>query len=120
MRAMHRYEIWHNPRCGKSRAALKKLEDAGVAVTVVRYLDAPPSKAKLEKTLKQIGFDDPRRLMRTKEKVYKDLKLSAETRKGALVDAMVANPILIERPVVIRDDGKAVLGRPMDEVDRLL
>ncbi len=120
MRAMHRYEIWHNPRCGKSRAALKLLEDAGVDLTVVRYLDDPPTKAKLTRTLKQLGFDDPRQLMRTKEQAYKDLGLAEETRKGALVDAMVASPILIERPVVIRDDGKAVLGRPTEQVDTLL
>lgn len=107
--------IWHNPRCGKSRQALALLTEAGVEVNIIRYLDTPPTAAQLGRVLKQLGME-PRQLMRKMEAPYKELHLGAEELdRNALIAAMVAHPILIERPVVIRGD-RAVLGRPPENV----
>jgi len=112
-------EIWHNPRCSKSRQALKLLEERGVSPKVVKYLEDPPSAPKLTKVLKMLGME-PRDLMRKKEAPYRELGLGDESRtKKELVQAMVENPILIERPVVIRGD-RALLGRPPEKALDLL
>lgn len=117
---MGRFEIFHNPRCGKSRETLARLTDSGVEPVVVEYLAHPPTKKRLKEVLKLLGFTDPRQLMRTKEPVYASLGLARVTAADALLDAMVANPILIERPIVIKDEKRAVLGRPPENVDALL
>ncbi len=117
---MATYEIWHNPRCSKSRQTLERLRKAGIEPKIVEYLKEPPSRARIRRVLQLLGFDDPRQLMRTKEPLYRELGLKDETRKSALVDAMAEHPKLIERPVVIRDDEAAVLGRPPENVDALL
>lgn len=106
--------IWHNPRCSKSRQALGLLEEKGETPAVVEYLKTPPSADELRAVLKQLGLR-PRELMRTKEAVYKELGLAAVTDDEALIAAMAANPVLIERPVVI-SGGKAALGRPPERV----
>jgi arsenate reductase (glutaredoxin) len=117
---MARFEIFHNPRCGKSRQTLARLTDAGVTPTIIEYLTDPPTKKRLRELLKLLGFADPRQLMRTKEPVYASLGLARVTDADALLDAMVANPILIERPIVVKDGTRAVLGRPPENVDALL
>lgn len=107
--------IFHNPRCSKSREALKLIEERGVAPEVVRYLDDPPDAATLGAILDMLALE-PRELMRKKEKEYKALGLDdpALTRVQ-LIAAMVEHPRLIERPIVI-NDGKAALGRPPERV----
>jgi arsenate reductase len=110
--------IWHNPRCTKSRQALALLREKGVEPEVVRYLDASPDRAALEEVLRKLGTEDPRAIVRKGEAVYKELGLAAADR-DALLDAMVANPILIERPIVISGD-RAVVGRPTETVLTLL
>ena len=115
-----RFEIFHNPRCTKSRQTLARLTDAGVTPVVVEYLDAPPTAARLREILGLLGFDDPRRLMRTGEAVYKELGLAKVDDPAKLIAAMVAHPILIERPIVIKDGKRAVVGRPPENVDPLL
>ena len=110
--------IWHNPRCGKSRDGVKLLEEKGVEAEVVKYLDTPPTKEELKELLKMLGIS-ARELMRTKEAIYKELKLKEEMDEEKLIEAMVANPKLIERPVVIKD-GKAVIGRPIENIIELL
>ena len=117
---MARYEILHNPRCGKSRQTLARLTDAGIAPTVVEYLTAPPTKARLQEILRLLGFDDPRQLMRTKEPIYAELGLAKVSDPQKLLAAMVQHPILIERPIVIKDGKRAVLGRPPENVDALI
>jgi arsenate reductase len=117
---MARFEIFHNPRCGKSRQTLARLEQAGIAPTVVEYLNAPPSAPRLREILKLLGFTDARQLMRTKEPLYASLGLARITDQQALIAALVAHPILIERPIVIKDGKRAVLGRPPENVDELL
>lgn len=117
---MARFEIWHNPRCSKSRQTLARLTDAGITPTVVEYLTTAPTAARIQETLRLLGLDDPRALMRTGEPVYKELGLASVTDAKKLVAAMAAHPILIERPVVIKDGKRAVLGRPPENVDALL
>ena len=110
-----RLQIFHNPRCSKSRAALAIIEAAGVEHDVVRYMDDPPSAARLKKLLGALDMK-PRRLMRRKEAVYRELRLDDEgLDEKALIDAMVAHPSLIERPIVALGD-KACLGRPSEKV----
>jgi arsenate reductase (glutaredoxin) len=113
-------EIWHNPRCSKSREALALLSDAGVEPTVRRYLDDPPTAAELDRVLTALGLE-PWELARTGEAVAKELGLAGwEHDRRRWIDAMVAHPILIERPVVVSEDGRAVVGRPPELISKLL
>ena len=109
--------IYHNSRCSKSRATLALLE--GREVEVVNYLDTPPDAAELGQLLKLLGIP-ARQLLRSGEAVYKELGL-ADPMHGddALIAAMVAHPILIERPIVVAN-GKAVIGRPPEAVLAIL
>ncbi len=115
---MEHVTIWHNPRCSKSRDAAKLLEAKGIDAKVVKYLDTPPSREELVEMLKMLGIS-ARELMRTKEAIYKELHLKDEDNEDKLIDAMVANPRLIERPIVIKD-GKAAIGRPIENIEALL
>lgn len=103
--------IWHNPRCSKSREAVNLVEDSGVENEVVKYLDETLNKETIKNILKILGFASPREWMRTTEAVYKELDLKNVTDEDALVEAMVENPKLIQRPVIIKGD-KAIIGRP--------
>lgn len=103
--------IYHNPRCSKSREALSLLEQADCKINIVEYLKTPPSAAELAELLKKLGIS-ARDLLRTKEELYRELNLADPALTEAqLIAAMVENPRLIERPIVIKDD-KAVIGRP--------
>lgn len=111
--------IFHNPRCSKSRQTLALLEEKGIQPEIIRYLETPPTEAELNTLLGLLGLE-PRQLMRTKEDLYKELNLAnPELSHDDLVRAMVANPKLIERPIVVHG-GKAVLGRPPENVLELL
>jgi arsenate reductase len=110
--------VWHNPRCSKSRGALALLAEHGVEADVVRYLDEAPTRADLEDVLRKLGTDDPRAIVRTGESVYRELGLAGADR-DALLDAMAAHPILVERPIVVLGD-RAVVGRPPEKVLDLL
>jgi arsenate reductase len=110
--------VWFNPNCSKCRSARDILEGEDVACELVRYLDQAPSRDELVRVMALLGIDDPRKMMRTGESVYKELGLK-EADADALLDAMAAHPILIERPIVIRGD-RAVIGRPPERVHELL
>ncbi|MCA9528630.1 MAG: arsenate reductase (glutaredoxin) [Myxococcales bacterium] len=117
---MARYVIWHNPRCSKSRQTLELLQSHGVEPEVVKYLERAPTRAELDRTLRLLALE-PRDLMRKREAPYAELGLDDPSLgRDALIDAMVAHPILIERPVVIRDGARAALGRPPEQVLALL
>ncbi len=108
--------IYHNPRCSKSRQTLALLEENGLAPEVVEYLSTPPSRVELKKILKMLSMQ-PRDLMRKNEAEYQalgldDINLSDE----ALIDAMFETPKLIERPIVVVNDSRAVIGRPPENV----
>ncbi|HBV39888.1 MAG TPA: arsenate reductase (glutaredoxin) [Erwinia sp.] len=113
---MSTVEIYHNPRCSKSRETLALLQSKGIEPEVVLYLQNPPDAAQLEKLLQQAGFTSARQLMRTKEARYRALSLDDVSLSEAdLLAAMAANPELIERPIVVAN-GKARLGRPPEQV----
>jgi len=116
---MDNVKIWHNPRCSKSRDSLKLLEEKGIEAEVVKYLVDTPSKEELTEMLQMLGMNSARELMRTKEAIYKELNLKEETSEEALIAAMVENPKLIERPIVIKGN-KAAVGRPIEKVIDLL
>lgn len=108
--------IYHNPRCSKSRETLALLEEKQIKPTVILYLETPPDVATLKGLLKKLGFNSARQLMRTQEELYKTLKLDdASLSEAQLLEAMSANPKLIERPIVIVGN-KARLGRPPEQV----
>jgi arsenate reductase len=107
--------IYHNPRCSKSRQTLALLEERGVTPTIVAYLETPPDVAVLKGLLKKLGLA-PRELMRRKEAAYKENGLDdTGLSDDDLIAGMVANPILIERPIVV-NGAKAALGRPPEQV----
>ena len=110
---MQNIQIWHNPRCSKSREAVKISEEVGVKSDIVKYLEEKPNKEQLKKVLKMLGFASAREWMRTKEDIYKELDLKNVEDEEALLDAMVENPKLIERPVIIKGE-KAIIGRPTE------
>lgn len=112
------FTVWFNPNCSKCRTVQGILSERGVEADYVRYLDQTPRREQIEAVLTMLGTDDPRAIMRTGEAVYKELDLAGADHE-ALVAAMVANPILIERPIVIRGD-RAVVGRPPENVLDLL
>ncbi len=107
--------IYHNPRCSKSRQTLALLQEHGHAPEIVEYLTSPPTSGELTVVLGMLGMG-PRDAMRKGEAVFKELNLSDDSLTDEqLIDAMVANPILIERPIVITAS-KAAIGRPPENV----
>ena len=107
--------IYHNPRCSKSRQTLQILDEKGIEAQVIEYLNTPPSSGELSNILNLLGIR-PRDLMRKNEAIYKELGLGDESMSDDdLIAAMLANPILIERPIVVAN-GKARIGRPPESV----
>ena len=112
---MSNFTIYHNPRCSKSRQTLALLEEHNITPTIVEYLQNPPDPATLKGLLEMLGLK-PRELMRRKEDAYAANRLDDNSlSEDALIQAMIENPILIERPIVV-SDGRAVLGRPPENV----
>ncbi len=110
--------VYFNPSCSKCRTVQGILAEHGVDATYLRYLEKPPTREELVELMGLLGIDDPRLMMRTDEQVYAALGLG-QAGHDALLDAMVANPVLIERPIVVRD-GRAVIARPPERVLDLL
>lgn len=115
---MGELSIYFNPRCSKCRTARGLLVDRDIDARVIDYLREPPSVPELRTLMGQLGIDDPRQMMRTGEDVYATLGL-AEASEGALLTAIAAHPILLERPIVVRD-GRAVIARPPELLLELL
>lgn len=111
-------QIYHNPRCGKSRNCLALLDDASEEYQIIKYLDNPPTYEDLVVLLKKLQFK-PIALVRQKEKIwienYKNKSLSDEE----IIKTMVLYPILIERPIVIKGD-KAMIARDLDKATAFL
>ena len=111
--------IYHNPKCSKSRQTLKLLQEQGINPVTIEYLKNPPTVEKLKGILSLLGIS-PRDLLRKKEDEYKELGLAnSDLSDGDLIDLMIKNPILIERPIVLAN-GKAALGRPPEQVLKIL
>ena len=115
---MQNITIWHNPRCSKSRNALAYLEEKGIIPTVVKYLDETFTHEDLKNILKLLDIS-AKDLMRKKEDIYKQLNLKDIISEDELIKAMIENPKLIERPIIINGK-KAVIARPLENIDRIL
>ncbi|MBS2096861.1 arsenate reductase (glutaredoxin) [Carboxylicivirga linearis] len=111
-------QIFHNPRCGKSRAGVKYLEDKGVEFEIFKYLDEPITPDELQEVLRKLG-KRPLEIIRTKEDIFKEEFEDKELSDEEWILAMVEYPKLIERPIIINGD-KAVLGRPAENIDSIL
>ncbi len=112
---MSEVTLYHNPRCSKSRQTLALLEERGLQPRIIRYLETPPDAETLDGLIDQLGLE-PRQLMRTKEAPYQALDLgNPALSRAELIDAMIAHPILIERPIAVAN-GKAAIGRPPESV----
>lgn len=111
--------IYHNPRCSKSRATLALLRERGIEPDIVEYLKNPPDEHELARILGMLEMD-PLELMRKGEDEYAELGLEEKKDDHAeLIKQMLAHPILIERPIVVKDN-KARIGRPPENVLEIL
>ena len=113
-------KIYHNPRCSKSRQTKAILDDQGLDYDVIEYLQQPPTAAELKMILGMLG-KKPVEIIRSGEKLFKELGLSKKDARpdDEWVQIMVDNPLLIERPIVVKG-GKAAMGRPPEDVLNIL
>ena len=112
---MSAYQIYHNPRCSKSRQTLALLEENGIEPEIILYLEDTPSAAELKAVIRKLGIS-ARDLLRKGEDDYKEKDLkNPDLSEDELIAAMIESPRLIERPIVIKGS-KAVLGRPPENV----
>ncbi|NKY43358.1 arsenate reductase family protein [Nocardia cerradoensis] len=116
-------QIWHNPRCSKSRAAKTALDEAGVDYIERRYLDDPPTADDLREVLAQLGLE-PWDITRTGEPEAKELGMSGWSRTEAdreqWIETLASNPKLIQRPIVVTPDGRAVVARDEQSLKSVL
>lgn len=106
--------LYHNPRCSKSREALHLLEEKGETIEIVKYLEKPPSHQELKQVIELLGIK-PIELVRTQELEWKENYKGKELTNEQIIDAMIVNPRLIERPIAINGT-HAVIGRPPKKV----
>ena len=111
-------QIYHNNRCSKSRCGLEFLENSGKEFEVVKYLENTPTENELKDILKKLGFS-PIELVRKGEKIWKENYKGKELSDGEIIIAMVENPKLIERPIIINGD-KAVIARPLENIKKII
>lgn len=115
---MQNIQIWHNPKCSKSRNAMTLLKEKGINANIVKYLETSPSKEQLKDVLKKLNMKASE-LLRTGEDIYKELNLKNVIDEEQLIEIMVEHPILIERPIIIKGN-KAVIARPIEKLEELL
>jgi arsenate reductase len=109
-------ELWHNPRCSKSRATKELLDERGVTYTERRYVDDPPTVDELDAVLTALG-KEPWEIARMGEPVAAEVGLAdLDHDRAAWLAVLVEHPVLIERPILVSDDGRAALGRPPESV----
>ena len=111
-------KIYYNPSCSKCVAALDLLETEGEAVEVIRYLDTPPTAEELRELLDKLGIS-PLELIRQKEALFQEAYADKQLSDEGWIEVMLAHPILIERPIVVKGD-HAIIGRPPKKVLGLL
>lgn len=111
-------ELYHNPRCSKSRETLKLLEERGFEPQIRKYLDDTPSKSELKATIDKLQIA-PESLVRKGEKIYKETFKGRELSDEEWIQAMVEHPKLIERPILIHEE-KAAIGRPPEDVLKIV
>jgi arsenate reductase len=110
--------IFHNPRCSKSRAALALIQERGIEPRIVEYLKHPPAAAELKAIIAKLGIE-AEDLVRKGEEVFKSAYAGRTLSGDEWIAAMVRDPILLERPIVVRG-ARAVIGRPPENVTKLL
>ena len=110
--------IYYNPRCSKCRMTLKLLQERGEEPEIVEYLQSTPSRSELRDVLSLLGMQAGQ-LLRKTESAYREAGLSEASSEEEILDAMMKHPVLIERPIVVRD-GKAAIGRPPENVLQIL
>lgn len=116
---MARITIYHNPRCSKSRQTLELIREKAGEPEIIEYLKTPPSREELARVLSLLGMK-PRDLVRKKEAEYKQAGLDNEALSDdEIIELMIRYPRLIERPIVVVD-GKAAIGRPPENITRIL
>lgn len=115
---MEKIKIYHNPRCSKSRVGVKILEEAKIDFEIVKYLENIPSEKELKNIIKMLGIS-PMQLIRKGEKVWKENYKEKKLSDTELIQAMIENPKLIERPIVVKAN-KAVIGRPSENIEKLI
>ncbi len=108
-------QVYHNNRCGKSREAIKILEASGKDFEIIKYLEKPPTFSELEQLLEQLNLK-PLELVRQKDTVWVEKFKGKELSDTEIIQAMVENPILIERPIVVLGN-KAIIARPSDKLN---
>ena len=115
---MEKVTIFHNPRCSKSRSALELLRARGIEPVIVEYLKTPPTRAELEELLRKLRMraED---VVRKSEETYKTRYAQKTLNDVQWLDALVAHPVLLERPIVVKGES-AVMGRPPENVLQLL
>ena len=111
-------KIYHNPRCRKSREGLALVENSGKEFEIIKYLDNPLSENELKEIINLLNIK-PLELVRTNEKIWKENFKGKDLTDAEIVKAMVANPKLIERPIVTYNN-KAVVGRPPEKISQIL
>lgn len=111
-------KIYHNPRCTKSRQGLELLNSLKMDVEIIKYLDNPIDHKELKELISMLNIS-PIQLVRKNEKIWKENFKSKELTDNEIIDAMVNNPKLIERPIVIHNN-KAVIGRPTEAINSIL
>jgi len=111
-------KIYHNPRCGKSREGLAILQESKLPFEIINYIEPPLSKDELSEIIKLLGIS-PIDLVRKNEAVWKENYKEKKLSDAEIITAMVKNPKLIERPIVV-NNGKAVIGRPPELIKSIL
>lgn len=111
-------KIYHNPRCSKSRQGVALLEDSGKEFEIVKYLDHPLNGEELKTIISKLGIS-PIDLVRKNEKIWKSDYKDQSLSDNEIIAAMVTNPKLIERPIVINNE-KAVVGRPPEKISEII
>ena len=111
-------QIYHNSRCSKSRECLNLLEHSGVEFEIIKYLETPPTFEELEAIIGKLGIN-PIELIRKKEKLWIENFKNKEFTAKELIQIMVSNPILIERPIVVNGN-KAIIARPVEKTSEII
>ena len=112
--AKAQFTIYHNPRCSKSRNTLALLQQHGIEPAVIEYLKDSPSKSELKSIVRKLGFQ-PEQIVRKGEDTYKRKFAGKTLSNDQWLDALASNPILIERPIVVKGE-RAIVGRPPENV----
>lgn len=108
-------EVYHNPRCGKSRNCLAFLDNSNQEYTIIKYLEEVPTEKDLKDLLEKLAIK-PIELVRQKEKIWIDNFKNQEMTDEAIIQAMIAHPILIERPIIVKGN-KAIIAREADKIE---